>query len=188
MKVREQMDHREVAASGAVYAPITFFRESVRASNVGFVFVGGIYVALIALFIGLPIFIGIEGSGTWSFYIGMAAAITALSFALMNFMVLRNSVSAEGLEFRFGILTRHFSWSQLMEVEAKRYRWLDYGGWGIRWAPGGRRAWSLLGVPEGVLVKVVNDKGNQMSYFISSAQPDELAATLRRGIANVRGC
>ena len=185
MQSSQQTDNGE-ATTSAPDAPVVFFGESVRASNVAFAFTGGIYVALIALFIGVPIVNGMEDSGAWVFCAVMAVSIAVLSFFLANFMVLRNTVTAEGLEFRFGILIRRFSWSQLLEAEAKRYRWLDYGGWGIRWVPGGRRAWSLFGVPEGVLVKVMNDKGNRMSYFISSTRPQELSETLQRGIEKAR--
>ena len=54
---------------------------------------------------------------------------------------------------------------------------------GIRIAPGGRRAWSLPGVSHGVEVRVTDPSGRELTYFVSSARPDELAEALRQGIA-----
>ena len=146
-----QTDDKEIASSDFNVANVVF-SESVRASTLAFAFIGAVYVALIALFIGVPIVNGMEDSRAWAFYATTGTVIAVLSFFLVNFMVLRNTVSTDGLEFRFGILARRFAWSQVLDAETRRYRWLDYGGWGIRWVPGGRRAWSLFGVPEGVVV------------------------------------
>jgi hypothetical protein len=48
-----------------------------------------------------------------------------------------------------------------------RYRWIRYGGWGIRYGFHGRRAWSVPFVGTGVEVALKDGP----RYFISSRQP-----------------
>ncbi len=161
------------------------FDESVRSPNWVFLLFGAVLGLLAGLLTGLPISgaIGaIEGNGSLVVYAALGIAMLVVLFVMVNFLALLTTVSDDGLEFRFGLFARRFGWSEITGAEAKPYNWLSYGGWGIRIAFGGRRAWSLLGVSHGVEVNVTVRKDRQLVYFVSSARPDELAEAIRQGI------
>ncbi len=158
------------------------FDETVRSSKLAFLGLGALLGLMAGLLTGLPLSGAIEGSGALVFFAVMGLACLTLTFVMLNFLTLMTTVSDQGLEFRFGLFARRFSWDQIRAAEAKAYSWTAFLGWGVRIAPGGRRAWSLFGVPKGVEVQVVNSRGAELSYFISSARPDEMASALRRGI------
>ena len=158
------------------------FDESVRSPNWVFLLFGAVLGLLAGLLTGLPISGAVGGNESLVVYGVLSIALLVILFVMVNFLALLTTVSDHGLEFRFGLFARRFSWSQITGAEAKAYSWLSYGGWGIRIAFGGRRAWSLLGVSHGVEVNVSVRKDRQLTYFVSSARPDELAAALRQGI------
>ena len=160
------------------------FDESVRSPNWVFILFGALLGVFAGLLTGLPISGALEGTESLVVYPVLGFAMLVILFAMLNFLVLLTTISEHGLEFRFGLLARRFAWNQIDGAEAKPYNWLAYGGWGIRIALGGRRAWSLLGVSRGVEVSVTVRKGRQLRYFISSARPDEMAKALQQGIAD----
>ncbi len=128
----------------------------------------------------------ISGSEATVFYVAFALAVLVDIFLLFNFTNLSVRVTGSGLSFRYGMFGKSFSWEQITSVEATDYRWIAYGGWGIRFSTKGRRAWSQLGVKRGVVVAVTEGK-NKRSYFISSRKADELAEALDRGIKKQDG-
>ncbi len=158
------------------------FDESIRSPNWVFLLFGAVLGLLAGLLTGLPISGALEGSESRVVYPVLGIAMLVILFVMVNFLALLTTVSDHGLEFRFGLFARRFGWSEITGAEAKPYSWLSYGGWGIRIAFGGRRAWSLLGVSHGVEVHVSVRKDRQLTYFVSSARPDELAEAIRRGI------
>lgn len=111
------------------------------------------------------------------YYPFMALLAAALLLAFLSFRRLKIAVSDQDFRFAFGVLRKSFPLASIQRVEAKKYRWLTYGGWGIRYAPGGRRAWSLPGTPEGVEVTVSEGK-RVRTYFVSSRSPALLAEAL----------
>lgn len=124
----------------------------------------------------------ISGSGAATFYVAFALAVVLDVFLLLNFTNLAVRASDDGLTFRYGMFSKSFSWSQVSSVEATDYKWITYGGWGIRFSTQGRRAWSQLGVKRGVVVAVTEGKAERR-YFVSSRRADELAAAISSGIA-----
>jgi len=134
-------------------------------------------VALIAGVVGTAA----SGDGGWPIYLYyplMAFLTASLLFVFFSFRRLQVAVSDEELRFAFGILKKSFPLGSIQSVEAKRYRWLTYGGWGIRFALGGRRAWSMPGVPAGVEFTVA--EGTRVRrYFVSSRSPALLAEAVR---------
>lgn len=127
----------------------------------------------------------IEGSSAMIFYVSFALAVLVDVFVLFNFTNLALKTSSEGFEFRYGMFGKSFRWSQIESVESKDYRWITYGGWGIRLSTQGRRAWSQMGVKGGVLIKV-GENGKDRSYFVSSRRPDELEAAIQRNLLIVQ--
>jgi hypothetical protein len=83
-------------------------------------------------------------------------------------------VDADELRFSFGPLGVRLPAARIEAVEVERYRWLPYGGWGIRFATAGRRAWSVPFQGQGVSVRTV--EGTR--YHLSSRRPGELAAAV----------
>ena len=124
----------------------------------------------------------VDGEDAWQlravFYPFMAVVAALLVFSFVSFRRLRIAVSDEELQFAFGLLRKTLPLAAIQSVEATGYRWLTYGGWGIRYALGGRRAWSLPGVPEGVEVTLA--EGTRVRrYFVSSRSPELLAEAVR---------
>ena len=159
------------------------FDESVRSPNWVFILFGAVLGLFAGLLTGLPISGALEGNESLVVYAVLGFATLLILFVMLNFLTLLTTVSDHGLEFRFGLFARRFGWNEINGAEAKPYNWLSYGGWGIRIAFGGRRAWSLLGVSHGVEVSVTGRNDRQFTYFVSSARPDEMAAALRQGMA-----
>ena len=145
-------------------------------------FQGLIVVGLLGMVAGLvlPAVTGDEG---WSFYawyypvVGLATL--ALAAVVVNFRYLIIVVTDGDVRFRFGIFGTSLPLEAVQGCEVKRYRWLPYGGWGLRMATGGRIAYSVPGVPRGVEI-TVERKGKRRRYFVSSTQPEALAAALGR--------
>jgi len=139
-------------------------------------------VALLGLIAALviPLTTGDEG---WQFYAWyypvMGLATLVMLTVVLNFRYLIIVVTEEEAGFRFGIFGTSLPLSAVHGCEVKRYRWLSYGGWGLRMARGGTMAYSILGVPRGVEI-TAERKGKLRRYFVSSAQPEALAAALGR--------
>lgn len=123
----------------------------------------------------------ITGSNAAVFYITFAFAILIDLFVLLNFTNLSVSVADKGFEFRYGVFGKSFRWDQVKSVQVQDYRWITYGGWGIRFATQGRRAWSQLGAKQGVVVDV-DEGGKSRHYFVSSRRAEDLAQVIQRGI------
>jgi hypothetical protein len=113
----------------------------------------------------------------WYFPLMLFAA-ALLVISLLSFRRLRICVDDRAVRFNFGLLRKSLPLENIQASEAKGYRWLTYGGWGIRYARGGRRAWSMPGVPGGVEFTVA--EGTKVRrYFVSSRYPELLAAAAR---------
>lgn len=67
--------------------------------------------------------------------------------------------------------------TEVRDVRVVRYNPLLYLGWGYRIAPGGRRAYSQIGVGRGVEIAAV-ENGRQRRYFVSSNEPEALASAI----------
>lgn len=119
----------------------------------------------------------------WHFYawyypvMGLAALVTLV--VVTNFRYLTIVVTDERVRFAFGIFGTSLPLDTLQSCEVKRYQWLPYGGWGLRMATGGRTAYSVVDVARGVEI-TAERKGKRRRYFVSSAQPEALAAALKR--------
>jgi hypothetical protein len=123
----------------------------------------------------------ISGAEAAIFYVTFALAVLLDVFILFNFTNLTLSVSESGFECRYGLFGKSFKWEQINSAEVSDYRWITYGGWGIRYSTKGRRAWSQLGAKQGVVLNVT-EGSSERHYFVSSKRPDELLDALNRGI------
>jgi hypothetical protein len=135
--------------------------------------IGGVVAGLIA-----PLLDGTRG-WTWyaTHYPAMLLALAALVLVMGSFRRLRIAATDERVEFGFGLFRRSLPLASIQSCEVKRYNWLPYGGWGIRFSMGGRRAYSVPGVPRGVEITVAQGR-KVRRYFVSSTQPERFASSL----------
>jgi len=138
--------------------------------------------AALAAMVSAVIAVALDGEADWTLFAWyfplMAVAGALLVAALLSFRLLHIQVSDDAVRFRFGAFGRSLPLRNVRGCEAQKYRWLTYGGWGIRFALGGRRAWSMPGVPEGVEFTVAEGK-RVRRYFVSSRSPELLAEAVR---------
>ncbi len=97
-----------------------------------------------------------------------------LGAVALTFGRLAIRVDAQALRFGFGPLAVRLPGPRIAAVEVERYRWLPYGGLGIRFATSRRRAWSVPFLGQGVSVRTA--EGTR--YHLSSRRPQELAAAV----------
>ncbi len=123
----------------------------------------------------LPAFKGFAGAGAFAvYYLAMTVALALMVFAIITFRYLKIVVGDGQVRFGFGLIRKSIPLERIKSYEAKRYNWLIYGGWGIRFSLGGRSAWSVPGVPEGVELTV--EEGRRVRrYFVSSRYAVRLA-------------
>lgn len=89
--------------------------------------------------------------------VGSTGVILLLVVAV--FHALRVSVTAQGVTASFGgIITRRVSWTDIDRVEATPYRWLQFGGWGLRWDGKGGNCYSQPGVKDQLIVHLKSGK------------------------------
>jgi hypothetical protein len=136
---------------------------------------GVVSAVAIRSLVGEPL---MEGGEAALFYTLLTMYALLDLFLLVNFTNLAVTVSPDTVEVRFGLFSKTLQARDIRGAEPRKYSWAQYGGWGLRLAMGGRRAWSMLGVPRGVLVTVAEAGGAEKSYFISSRDPDSLAAAI----------
>jgi hypothetical protein len=109
--------------------------------------------------------------------IALALLIPIAVVALTLATELRLTVVSGAVRIRFfPLMTRTIEKSAIAGIEARTYRPIrEYGGWGIRFGLGGRRAYSISG-NRGVELTLMDGK----KVMIGSQRADELATVLRR--------
>jgi len=146
----------------------------------------GVSALLIALF-GFGIFTQLVKNQPWGDKPMSDAALVVTSVITIVFSVglpfliryarLEVKVGPEALEINFRpFATRRISYKDILSVETKTYRpiW-DYGGYGVRWAPGRGIAYNVSG-NRGVLLRLSDGK----RILIGSGQPEALADAIRK--------
>ncbi|MGD9891372.1 MAG: DUF6141 family protein [Dehalococcoidia bacterium] len=90
-------------------------------------------------------------------------------------LALTTTVSRDGLELRFWPFPgRRIPWEQVAGAQAIIYRPLaEFGGWGLRWGFGGRRAYTVSG-NRGVELTLTNGR----RIVIGSRDPDRLCRAM----------
>lgn len=91
---------------------------------------------------------------------------------------LRVQVFADRLVMGFGfvpLVRKTLPFADVLDVEAVRYRPLrDFGGWGIRFGFGDRRAWTIRG-NQAVCLSLRDG----LRFYVGSQKPERLAAAIR---------
>lgn len=140
---------------------------------------------LIVSTVGVRIGSGTAAGATASWVAAIMSG-AAFLFAYLNFLTLRITISNGEFTFAYGMVRHRIRVDQIDSIETRRYRWTRYGGWGYSRGPLGRRAWSMPGVTEGVIV-VLRESGKPREYFVSSRTPEQLEAAIRAGMTGGEG-
>ena len=139
-------------------------------------------LVLIMSSIGLRVGAGTVGGGEGNLaWIAALVSAVAFLFAYLNFLSLKVTVSDGEFTFAYGMVRHRVAIDQIESIEVNRYRWARYGGWGYSRGPLGRKAWSMPGVPAGVMV-VLQESRKRREFFVSSAEPERLEAAIRAGM------
>jgi hypothetical protein len=101
---------------------------------------------------------------------GFAVGAVALVFSR-----LRVEAGPDGVRAGFGPFRSMYRAEAIEGATPDRYRWLRFGGWGIRWSWNLRdRAYSVPFVARGVTIRLQGGR----TVFLSSHEPEHLAATI----------
>jgi hypothetical protein len=102
-------------------------------------------------------------------------ALVVVGGVAVLFKELRIALADESLSVGFGPLRRRVPLQAITRCEPLTYRWCDWGGWGIRWRPGG----TLFNVPgdhgQAVQLTLANDR----RVLFSSREPQAWCERLR---------
>jgi hypothetical protein len=111
---------------------------------------------------------------------GLPALIAALLIAVaVVFGRLRTGAGGKGLRFHFGPFGRTLEAVDIRAAAVVPYKWLRFGGWGIRLGRmGGHsvRAYSVPFLRTGVAVETRDGA----RYYVSSRRPEALAAAINQ--------
>ncbi|MEX2445940.1 MAG: hypothetical protein WD734_01265 [Dehalococcoidia bacterium] len=91
------------------------------------------------------------------------------------FMALDVRVTGDEVVTAFGPWRKRVARGDILEATVRSYPWLRYGGWGVRFGFGGRRAWTVPLLRTGVEVALRDGT----RWFISSRRPEALRAAIR---------
>ena len=114
--------------------------------------------------------------------VGTGGVLTGMVRA---FLLVRIEVAESTLRVRLGPFGFTLDGHAIEEVRVAPYRWLAYGGWGLRWGKDGGRSTRACSVPvlrSGVAV----DTRDGRRYYVNSQSPDELAAAVHRMVGEAR--
>jgi hypothetical protein len=95
-----------------------------------------------------------------------------LALMALNFWRMRLTIDNEALTVGFGVIKKRIPLSEIVSWEPTAYSWAKYGGWGIRFARDGSRAYSARG-RQGVAVHT-----QERTYVITSDDPEQLARAI----------
>ena len=154
-----------------VHCPAMEYREDVRASDAMRVIV---WAAVVALLAGAVLTAIAADSGRWIGVLSLLVTAGALALAGWWFLVLRVAVTPAEVSFRFGPFTKRMAPGDIERIAVTPYRWVSYGGWGLRMARGRRRAYTVPFLRTGVELTAADGR----TYYVSSRNPPLLAAAI----------
>lgn len=171
-------------ASAAPPKPV--YAENVRAATWMYFVLSTPLGVVLGLMTGAAIAGLVEGGAAVAFYLVLAVVAFVLVLALVTFTSMSVSVGDSAVDFAFGLFRKRLRFDDVSSVAPADYRWVEYGGWGIRIALGGKRAWSVPGVKRGVVI-AVNEGGRRRTYFVSSARPESFAQSVQDALSKRTG-
>lgn len=120
---------------------------------------------------GIALLMLVLGPITWGELV-VVGAIAGFVYSLR----LQTEVRADGIYLKMWPLHwsfRRIPWSEIEGYESEEYRPIrEYGGWGIRWAPG-KLAYNVSG-NQGVLI----ERANGQTVLVGSQHPEEFVKAI----------
>ena len=108
------------------------------------------------------------GNSPWVLW----AVFALLALTAVNFWRMRVDIDSEALTVGFGIIKKRIPLSEITTWKPIAYSWLKFGGWGVRRARDGSRAYSARG-RQGVAIQT-----QERMYVITSNDPEQLAKAI----------
>ncbi len=136
-------------------------------------------LAMLASVVGAVLVLVSEDTPWWV-ALQLVAVGILLGFIELTFMRLRIEVRGDRLRFHFGPFGPTLKLSEVRSAEPSPYRWMAFGGWGIRFGRvAGRsvRAYSVPFLKTGVAIETAGGK----QYYTSSRRPEALAGAILGG-------
>ncbi len=132
--------------------------------------------------VGLAIYAGIEAfrQRGWDWGLLPFAVVSSIGVVWWRFRYLFVTVDPTELTVGFGPLRRVIARARIQSVTIEEYPVSRYMGWGYRigWKKGDR-AYSIPGPGRGVRIEYDDENGDPWSIFVSSFEPEALAAALQ---------
>ncbi len=122
----------------------------------------------------VPVLTGVPGA--WA----SALLTMPILFVLwMLFAVLRVTVSEGSVDIQYGLFGPTIPIASIESATATTYRWVRYGGWGIRRGPGGEWLYNMPG-DGGKAVRIVwrDAKGRHKTTLVGSKDNEALAQAI----------
>ncbi|HRC61967.1 MAG: hypothetical protein K1X87_11240 [Dehalococcoidia bacterium] len=139
-----------------------------------------VIVALTMIVCLASAFVVLARDAPWWVPVQLVAVGVILGFVEFLFMRLRIEVTEARVRFRFGPFGPTLKRSEIRSAEVVPYRWVAFGGWGIRIGRvAGRfmRAYSVPFLRTGVAIET--NAGAR--YYVSSRRPELFAAAILAG-------
>ncbi len=127
-------------------------------------------LAMAALLVILITPIDRGGNSPWVLW----AVFALLALIAVNFWRMKVDIDSEALTVGFGIIKKRIPLSEITNWKPATYSWLKFGGWGIRRARDGSRAYSARG-RQGVAIQT-----QERTYIITTNDPEQLARAISR--------
>lgn len=104
------------------------------------------------------------------------------------FSVLRVTVTATTVHVQYGLFGPRVPLDKIERCEAVAYDWKKYGGWGIRRAMDGSKAYNIMG-DAGRAAKITwrDEKGKEQVTLVASPYPERLARAINEARAVAAG-
>lgn len=104
------------------------------------------------------------------------------------FSVLRVTVTAKTVHVQYGLFGPRIPLDKIERCEAVAYDWKKYGGWGIRRAVDGSKAYNIMG-DAGRAAKIVwrDEKGKEQVTLVASPYPERLSRAINEARAVAAG-
>jgi hypothetical protein len=122
-------------------------------------------------------------SGTW---VGLAT-LPLLLLAWVLFMYLRITVTAEHVHVQLGLFGPKIPIADIVDAAVESYPFVKYGGWGLRFALDGSRAYSVPGHGgRGLRIRYKKRSGRESTVWVTSPNPEEILAAIDKARAASR--
>ena len=125
----------------------------------------------------------LTGSAAAVFFVSFGLGVAVIVYVMLESTLMTVSVDPDsGLSVTMGVLGRQNAWSMsgVSSVRPVQHSLIRHGGRGNVFAPSSRRAWTMFGIRDGIEFEYSDDADSAPTvYFVSSRQPDSLAAALQ---------